>query len=280
MLSAHKKSRKENDMKKKIIAFAFVFLLGIVMLPFANGEQVRPRRTPISHQQPEFSQGVYPSSPQGNLSPQEIKEMQRQQEMHETQQRQEFEELKRQEFEELKRWQNQKDLEARQKLHDEEGGYYGGKFVVGSCRIEQLDGVQTYAHNTLLLGGIGMLGYRANPWVSLELEGGFYTGQDAYSFAYRNILTCMGQFYVDVPIGSDSLWKPYINVGIGGVVWGDDFVNSTGYYSMGLGVGYAMTKNTILDISFRYRDTLKRSDEVGIHFLKSYELITGMRYMF
>ena len=100
----------------------------------------------------------------------------------------------------------------------------------------------------------------------------------------------MGQVYVDIPLGDNTLWRPYVNAGIGT----QNHLSSSGYvlnenrYNVGLGIAYAMTKDTILDIAYRHKDTLSRSnkDTFGrsdysyIRFLDSKELLMGIRYTF
>jgi len=259
-------------MKKKIIASAV--LLGIIVAPFANGEVVRERRTPIPHQQPTYS----PQQPGVHLSPQEIKEMQRRQEQQAA--------LQRQEFEEQRRQKEQESLEARQKLHDKEGFYYGGKFAMGSGKVERrwesLWGDYTASSSCFLFGGIGMVGYRVSPWVRFELEGGGYSSSTRSETSWLRLLTCTGQSYVDIPVGNDSLWRPYVNAGIGIEDLGLSGGSSTyGCYNLGFGIGYAMTGHTILDISYRYRNALTSpTGYYTVHLRGSRELITGIRYMF
>jgi len=214
--------------------------------------------------------------------------VQRRQEQQAALQRQESEERKR-EFEERKRQKELENLEARQKLHDKEGFYYGGKFAMGSGKLEQIIGGTHIKSPCSLFGGIGTVGYRVSPWVRFEFEGGGYSSSTGAGYGGLRLLTCTGQFYVDIPMGGDSLWRPYVNAGIGveELVWSGGNSNSYGCYNWGFGIAYAMTKHTILDISYRYRDALE-DIEMGGRGLRSYnlrlrdshELITGIRYVF
>ena len=275
-------------MKNGIIAYAI--LLGVAMASFSNGEVVRERRMPIiPHQQPDYPQQGLPLQP--SYSPEEIKKMQRQQkELQRRQETQQKEREERQRQQELENW------EAKRNLNDRVGFYYGGKFVMGSAKIKESStgwgwtgwGWQDYTEGketrVPLFGGVGTLGYRVNPLLRLELEGGFYacaTGDYFHDYYYW---ICAGQLYADIPIKDAPLVKPYFNVGIGlqRDYWVQVVHGSVTSYNIGFGVAHTMTRNTLFDLSYRYRDTLKKPDtnKVGIYFQGSHEFLTGIRYMF
>ena len=240
-------------MKMKLIAH--IFALGIMTAPFADAEQVRPRQMPM------------PTILPPTYTLEEIEKIRKQQDEQEKQQRQKFEEQKKRE--------EQENLEARQKLNDKEGLYYSGKFAVGTANIWRRYGQKREP----LFGGIGALGYRINPWIRFELEGGFY-----YTRVYEGFWTIAGQAYIDIPLGDNLLWRPYVNAGIGMQKYLSSFYydapDSENRYNVGLGIAYAMTKDTILDIAYRHKDTLGRSDNRYIRFLDSKELMVGIRHAF
>ena len=99
----------------------------------------------------------------------------------------------------------------------------------------------------------------------------------------QRTMAVMWNGYFDIKL--DSPFTPYILAGIGGADVDDDDIDTLFAYQLGVGVGYALNENIILDLKYKYFLTEDYEfddgvDKIEADGLASHQVQIGIRYQF